>query len=100
MIVFYQCSYAACYCEENVWKICHHLKQNSAQVIVIIVKTMMVMAIVVMTMGVMVMMTMMVMTMIGSAMSVVEGKKNIPQSSCIIIKLALLRDDIPFSWKT
>lgn len=26
-----QCSYAACYCEENVWKICHHLKQNSAQ---------------------------------------------------------------------
>ena len=28
-----QCSYAACYCEENVWKLCHHLKQNSAQVI-------------------------------------------------------------------
>jgi len=26
-----QCSYAACYCEENVWKICHQLKQNSAQ---------------------------------------------------------------------
>lgn len=26
-----QCSYAACYCEENVWKICHQLKQNYAQ---------------------------------------------------------------------
>ena len=24
------CSYAPCFCEENVWKLCEHLKKNAA----------------------------------------------------------------------
>ena len=28
-----ECSYAACFCEENVWKLCDHVRTNSPELL-------------------------------------------------------------------